>query len=296
MKLKDLLDDPPSVHPFKGQLIVWGLPGAALEFIDAHVTERSQTLETGAGLSTVLFALKGASHVCITPFQEEVDRITRYCKQHDISLRKVDFRVDQSTCVLPQLGAVELDLALIDGCHGFPTPFIDWYFMAPKLKIGGALIVDDVQIWTGRVLKDFLISEPEWKLIQPFSDKTAIFVKKNHYHPWKEFEQQLYVVQQNELLERADDESKFRKGLSLLRRGRILTLVQKMMSQLISNDQAVGQLTKKEHRVVMPQGTEDVGNSAEAVPMLARRAAEKAVRAAAAPATGDKVTDKTPEP
>ncbi len=279
MELKDLLDDPPKVHPFKGQLVAWSLPRSTLDFIDAHVTERSKTLETGAGLSTILFALKGASHLCITPFQEEVDRIREYCQRRGVSLQKVDFRVDLSTSVLPELGPVELDLALIDGCHGFPTPFMDWYFMASKLKIGGTLIVDDVQIWTGHVLKDFLVSEPEWKLIEPLSDKTAIFVKEHHYHPWKEFEQQLYVVQQNELLER-DDESRFSKGLRLLRRGQILTLVRKMANQF-KDDQAVGRVRKKEHRVVMPPGTEDIGKSAEAVPRLARRAAEQAVRTAA---------------
>ncbi len=294
MKLKDLLDNPPKIHPFKGQLIAWGLPQCTLDFIDTHITEGSRTLETGAGLSTILFALKGASHICITPFQEEVDRIREYCKQCGISLQKVDFRVDLSTTVLPQLGPAELDLALIDGCHGFPTPFIDWYFTATKLKLGGTLIVDDVQIWTGRVLKDFLGSEPEWKLIEPFSDKTAVFVKRHHYHPWKEFEQQPYVVQQDELLERDDDdESKFSKGLRLLRQGRILTLVRKMANQ-IKGDQVVEPAKKKEHRVVVVPGTEEIGKTAEAVPRVARRAAEQAVRAAVVP--DNNVSDQTRQP
>jgi hypothetical protein len=279
MKLKDLLDNPPKIHPFKGQLLVWGLPQSALDFIDAHVTEDSKTLETGAGLSTILFALKGASHVCITPFQEEVDRIKEYCQRSGVPLEKVDFRVGLSTTVLPELGPIELDLALVDGCHGFPTPFIDWYFTANKLKIGGTLIVDDVQIWTGRVLKDFLVSEPEWKLIEPFSDKTAIFTKQRHYDPWKEFEQQLYVVQQNELLERENvSESAFSKGLRLLRQGQILTLARKIANQFKTDDRAAEPASKTEARVVMPPGSEDIS---EPVPRLARRAAEHAVRAAA---------------
>src|SRR5579872_886951 len=134
MKLRELLDDPPRVHPSEGQLIAWGLQRPILEFLDAFVGEESKTLETGAGMSTILFALKGATHTCITPFPEEVDRIRNYCTQHRISLQKVDFRVDLSATVLPDLGSVELDVALIDGCHGFPTPFMDWYFTAAKLK------------------------------------------------------------------------------------------------------------------------------------------------------------------
>jgi hypothetical protein len=240
MDLKALLDDPPKVHEHEGQLVLWGLPRSVLDFVDAHVTERSNTLETGAGLSTILFALKGGSHICITPSQEEVDRIRDYCKRRGVSLQHVDFRIDLSANVLPKLGPVQLDLALIDGCHGFPTPFMDWYFISSSLKIGGTLIIDDVQIWTGHILKEFLLAEREWKLIDLFTNKTAIFVKEQSYRPWKEFVGQPYVLQQSEPLKRNlqqseplnRNESKFRRGLHLLRRGQILTLVQKMLKQI----------------------------------------------------------------
>ena len=274
MNLQDLLDDPPGVHPFEGRLLAWGLPRPALDLIDAHVTPSSKTLESGSGLSTILFALKGAHHICITPFQEEVDRIRDYCALRGISLQNVDFRVDLSTNVLPNFGPRELDLALIDGCHGFPTPFMDWYFMASALKVGGMLIVDDVQIWTGRVLKDFLVSEPEWKLVEPSSDKTAIFVKEHHYHPWKEFEQQLYVVRQNRLLDRK--EFTVSKGLRLLRQGQILELLRRVGHRFRGGD-TVGPEAKKDHRVILHRDIEDA-NSAEAMPRIARRAAERSVR------------------
>lgn len=279
MNLKDLLNDPPKIHPFKGELIAWGLPLPTLEFLEASVKEGSRTLETGAGLSTILFALKGASHICITPFREEIERIQEYCDQHGISLQKVDFRVDLSTNVLPDLKDIELDLALIDGCHGFPTPFLDWYFTATKLKIGGTMVVDDVQIWTGRVLKDFLIAEPEWKLIEPFSDKTAIFAKQQVYHPWKEFEQQPYVVRQDLLFQKNGDdhESRFSKGLRLLRQGHILTLLRKMTNQLKADPEPAAP-AKEEPRVVLPAAVENAAKTGEAVPLVARRAAEEAVR------------------
>jgi len=280
MKLRELLDDPPRVHPSEGQLIAWGLQRPILEFLDAFVGEESKTLETGAGMSTILFALKGATHTCITPFPEEVDRIRNYCTQHRISLQKVDFRVDLSATVLPDLGSVELDVALIDGCHGFPTPFMDWYFTAAKLKTGGIVIVDDVHIWTGRVLKDFLVSEPEWKLIQPSSDRTAIFVKQRNYDPWKDFYHQPYVVRESQRLEHGN-ESRFRKGLRLLSSGKILTLAQKMGLKSGANSADVG-ASKTGDRVQTPPGNQDSHKTVEAMPRVARREAEQKVRAAAA--------------
>jgi hypothetical protein len=229
MDLQALLDDLPKVHEHEGQLVLWGLPRPVLDLIDAQVTERSNTLETGSGLSTILLALKGASHICITPSQDEVDRIREYCKRRNVSLQHVDFRVDLSANALPKLGPVELDLALIDGSHGFPAPFMDWYFISSSLKIGGTLIIDDVQIWTGHILKEFLSSEREWKLVEVFGNKTAIFLKEQSYCPWKDFGGQPYVLRQSETL--GHNQSKFRKGLNLLREGQILTLVQKMAKQ-----------------------------------------------------------------
>jgi hypothetical protein len=75
-----------------------------------------------------------------------------------------------------------------------------------------------------------LLSEPEWKLLEPFPDKTAIFVKEQSYNPRKEWVEQPYVVQRSDPLER--HESKFRRGLRRLRRGEILTLVRKMAREL----------------------------------------------------------------
>jgi hypothetical protein len=44
-----------------------------------------------------------------------------------------------------------LDLVLVDGSHSFPQVFfIDWFYTAGALKIGGHLLVDDVHVWTGR--------------------------------------------------------------------------------------------------------------------------------------------------
>ena len=68
--------------------------------------------------------------------------------------------VDYSDRLLHQMSAQVL--VLIDGSHSFPSPFIDWYYTAFRLRVGGFLVVDDTQLWTGHVLKRFLEAEPDW--------------------------------------------------------------------------------------------------------------------------------------
>ena len=118
MTLQDLLKDAPLLH--RGGTATLQLSDETLAWIDGCINESSRTLETGAGVSTVLFALKGAEHTCVTCTRDEVDAITRYCSSRGISLERTRFHVDKSTRVLPSLTLPDLDVVLIDGGHGFP--------------------------------------------------------------------------------------------------------------------------------------------------------------------------------
>lgn len=194
MNFQDLLNNPPKLHSDRsGKPISWGLSDEVLHFIDKHVDAASKTLETGAGVSTILLALKGVEHICIVPSVDEVDRIKEYCMRHRISTGKINFQIDRSENALPRLQLNGLDLVLIDGRHAFPTPFIDWHYASAGLKGGGVLIIDDTQLWTGRILREFLLSEPEWKLKKDFS-RTAVFVKLQGGSHSKEWNQQPFVV------------------------------------------------------------------------------------------------------
>ncbi|HEY3117636.1 MAG TPA: class I SAM-dependent methyltransferase, partial [Chloroflexota bacterium] len=135
MNLEGLLRAEPRFHEDGfGQPYSFQLTKSVLSFIDTHVHEGFNTLEVGAGVSTVLFALKGATHVCVVPFEEEATRIKTFCRKHDIPLGKLTFVIDRSDQCLPRLDLNGLDLVLIDGAHGFPIPFLDWYYTADRLK------------------------------------------------------------------------------------------------------------------------------------------------------------------
>ena len=194
-KLQNLLENPPSIHEEgSGQLTSWQLSDEVLHYINENVNEDSITLETGTGISTILFAIKSSHHTCISPCRKQVDRIKKYCQKHQISTDKIDFKIDVSERILPSLNVNELDLVLIDGSHAFPIPFIDWYYTYRKLKVGGKMIIDDTQLWTGLVLKQFLILEPEWRLKKNSPPRSAIFTKIKKYAGTKWHGQQPYIV------------------------------------------------------------------------------------------------------
>ena len=236
MTLQELLNDSPKLHRI-GKVglhvpVSYDLSDQALRLIDQHVNQGSHTLETGAGISTILFAIKQAHHTCIVPDGELADRIREYCQQKRVSVERINFHLEKSERILPGLTADQFDLVLIDGQHAFPAPFIDWYYTAHKLKVGGMLLIDDIQLWTGHILKEFLLEEPEWSLISDLSGRTAAFVKEKDYSQEKWWGQQPYIVRKSRRLIRL---SEFRQAAAMLAKGKFGPLTRKIKTRMKGN-------------------------------------------------------------
>jgi len=196
--VSSLIHRQPKLHRSQGKTVTLGVSSDMLNFLDQTVTSESHTLETGAGVSTLVFALKQAHHTCVVPDAELVERIKEYCQKQNISTDKINFQIGYSETVLPKLQPQPLDLVLIDGRHAFPSPFIDWYYTVDHLKVGGIVIVDDTKIWTGAILRDFLKQEMEWQLKAEFPQdlpNAAAFIKKQEGSHGKWWAQQPYVMQ-----------------------------------------------------------------------------------------------------
>lgn len=177
MDLQGLLANPPGTHLSQatGEPLPWQIAPRVLEIIDASVGPDSRTLETGAGVSTALFALKGCAHTCVVPWTSERDRLEAWGEQAGVSFDRVTFECEPSEQVLPRLEPEPLDFVLIDGGHGFPTPFIDFFYAGRRLRRGGLLAIDDTQIWTGRVLHKFLAEQPGWEIAEEFRLRSTVF-------------------------------------------------------------------------------------------------------------------------
>jgi hypothetical protein len=100
-----------------------------------------------------------------SPDPGEHERVREWLAARRFAADGIDWRADFSQTVLPRLPDLPLDLGIIDGAHGFPAPFLDWYYIADRLREGGYVVVDDVHLRTGRVLQEFLLAEEgRWEL------------------------------------------------------------------------------------------------------------------------------------
>jgi predicted O-methyltransferase YrrM len=135
------------------------------------------TLETGAGASTIVFAARGAHHETVTPSAGEADRILAECERRGISTENLTFRIGSSTDVLRNWDARPLDLVLVDGAHAFPYPTLDWWYLAPHLKIGGLMLLDDAYMPPVAAVVDHVRHSKAWRLEEPVSFRTAVVRK-----------------------------------------------------------------------------------------------------------------------
>jgi predicted O-methyltransferase YrrM len=198
--LAALLSDPPLIHrgetevegPLRSELsslrptainalaangsVCWGIDVRLAEFLFSTLGEGAMTLETGAGVSTLVFALKRTQHVAISPHASEFAALRRYARDHGISLQTTKCVVARSEDYLPSFNGRDLDLVLIDGKHAFPWPVIDWFYTADKLRRGGICVFDDIDLRAVRMLCDFLRSDRGWQTLF-FDNRTAAFEK-----------------------------------------------------------------------------------------------------------------------
>lgn len=221
---EEIFLDPPLVH--LGGNHLWTIDPDVLRFIIKVLPSNSETLETGLGLSTLIFSRIGISHTCVVPDSAEVSRLREYCRIKSIDISNITFHVGFSQNVLPSLQQVQFDCVLIDGGHGFPIPFIDYAYTTDMIKLGGILIVDDCQIWTGNVLAGFLLKNSSWELIKQFP-RTAIFRKigADHLREWNENPYDIYKSRRPIL------RYKCGRAIDLLVSGRFLELFSKLLGR-----------------------------------------------------------------
>ncbi len=156
----------------------YGIQAMLARFLFDSVAAGSKTLETGSGISTLVFALRRAWHVAITPNPEEVANIRSYAADRGIALDRIEFVSEESDRYLPRCEHGDLDLVLIDGKHAFPWPIVDWFYTADRLKQNGLVVLDDLEIASVALLADFIREDhPRWKVERQIGKRTLVVRK-----------------------------------------------------------------------------------------------------------------------
>lgn len=176
LDLKALIADPPKLHRRGDEPIsYWRIDDTTCLELDRRLSPGMKTLETGAGLSTIIFASNACRHTCIMPDQGLADRITAYCQANDIDTSGINFIIASSADIIHQLKP-DYDLALIDGSHGFPSAIVDFYYATKLLKVGGTLIIDDMHIFTCHLIASFMSEDKGWRM-DLFTNRVAFGTK-----------------------------------------------------------------------------------------------------------------------
>lgn len=206
LDLEKYLSNLPKLHVWGGVPSDGGLWADLLRQIVRLVEQynRPVILETGSGNSTIAFLLSGVENlISVSSGKEVFDRVQAYCLENNIetsSLRRID---ERSEIALPKIveEGVLIDIALIDGGHGWPTVFVDFCYINMMLRENGTLIIDDIHLHSVKELARLLVSGNEFSLIHQDS-KTVIFRKITNEKFLPHFQNQRYIMKKT-----ADDDA-----------------------------------------------------------------------------------------
>lgn len=133
--------------------------------------------ETGTGRSTLLFSSLSRHHLVFAKDDRDDGSTLDRVRESELLIPGVaEFIVGPTQTTLPGHDLPELDLVFLDGPHAFPFPQLEYYHFYPRVRAGGMLIVDDIQIPTVRQLYRFLRRDRMWRLNGVVA-RTAFFTR-----------------------------------------------------------------------------------------------------------------------
>jgi hypothetical protein len=170
------------------------------DFLCDRLPDKPVFLETGAGNSTIaMLFLQPARLISIAPDAQLFERIRGFCQKNRISDTAIEAHIDESQWVLPRLAADNrgsdpiLDFVLIDGCHGWPTSFVDLEYTNYMLRQGGYLMIDDVNLYAEKELARLLSEHAAFSVALDLG-KSLVFLKLTADRHLGEWRDQPYIV------------------------------------------------------------------------------------------------------
>ena len=131
------------------------------------------SVETGSGKSTVLLSNLSERHLCFTlddtalyPPGDFRGSLTFVRQCPSLHPERINFILGPTQRTIPAYKFDQrIDLALIDGPHGFPFPDMEYYHLYPHLRPGAVLVIDDINIPTVGRLFEFVREDEMFEVI-----------------------------------------------------------------------------------------------------------------------------------
>jgi predicted O-methyltransferase YrrM len=132
------------------------------------------SIETGSGFTTILFSHLSRNHVVFA--MDYGESISNVRKSAIFNAQNVRFIEGPTQKTLPRhIISQKIQLALIDGPHGYPFPDLEYYYLYPVIETGGLLLVDDIKIPSIARMYDIIRSDKMFELIRVVDDNMAFF-------------------------------------------------------------------------------------------------------------------------
>lgn len=150
-------------------------PPVVFQALVKHAASRTieHSMETGSGKTTLLFSHLSEAHKVFAVDMGNSLSVVRSSSL--LNPGTVEFVEGFTQQTLPRFKFEhKLQLAMIDGPHGYPFPELEYYYIYPHLEENALLIVDDIQIRTIHNFFEFLKEDEMFELLEVV-DKTAIF-------------------------------------------------------------------------------------------------------------------------
>ncbi len=130
------------------------------------------SVETGSGRTTLLLSHLSADH---TVFAVDAGGSMSQVKTSALFNAPTTTFVEGPTQrTLPaHTFAHSLQLALIDGPHGYPFPDLEYFYLYPRIATGGLLLIDDLLIPTIQRMFEIIKAEAMFELLEVVDDNTA---------------------------------------------------------------------------------------------------------------------------
>jgi hypothetical protein len=131
------------------------------------------SVETGSGKTTLLFSHLSSNHLV---FAKDVGKSVSQVKVSPLfKAQTVTFMEGPTQGSLPNYRFThKVQIALIDGPHGYPFPDLEYYYFYPLLEAGGLLLVDDIKIPSIGRMFDIIKADDMFNLLE-IVDNMAFF-------------------------------------------------------------------------------------------------------------------------